>query len=119
MRMNTRGQALIEFVLILPVLIFLLFLIVDFGRIMYSKNHLENLNDDVINLLGENKSYEEIVKFLNEKNNTSLIKLDLTYGSDSNLTIEIKEEITLLTPGLNLILDDPYYAKVKRVVLYE
>jgi len=39
--MNKRGQALIEFVLILPLFIFLLFAVYDFGMIFSVKNTLE------------------------------------------------------------------------------
>ena len=36
--MNNRGQTLVEFVLILPVFLLILFYVIDFGRIIYSKN---------------------------------------------------------------------------------
>ncbi len=117
-RMNSRGQALVEFVLILPVLIFLLFLLVDFGRIMYQKNHLENKTDDIIMELEKGSSYDTIVTRLNEKEQEK-VQLKLTYGSDNYLTIEVVGNTTLLTPGLNLILGNPYQTVVKRVVPYE
>ena len=41
--MNKKGQALIEFVLVLPILIFILLFIVDMGRLMIMKTHLESL----------------------------------------------------------------------------
>ena len=40
--MNRKGQALVEFVLILPIFIMILFSIVDFGMIFNKKNELEN-----------------------------------------------------------------------------
>ena len=45
--MNKRGQALIEFVLILPVLLLLIFAFIDFGRIIVCKNHLEGVMNEV------------------------------------------------------------------------
>jgi Flp pilus assembly protein TadG len=39
---NKRAQALIEFVLVLPILIMLLFSIIDFGTILIRKSELEN-----------------------------------------------------------------------------
>jgi len=118
MRINNRGQALVEFVLILPVLIFLLFLLVDFGRIMYQKNHLENKTDDIIMELEKGTPYDTIVTLVNQKEQEK-IKLNLTYGSDNYLTIELVGSTTLLTPGLNLILGNPYETVIKRVVPYE
>ena len=50
MEVNNKGQALIEFVLILPIFIFLIFLSVDIGRILYAKNHLETKLNDAIEL---------------------------------------------------------------------
>ena len=41
--MNRKGQALVEFVLILPIFILMLFAIVDFGMILSKKNELENM----------------------------------------------------------------------------
>ena len=46
--MNRKGQALIEFVLILPVLILILFIIFDFGYIFYSKYELKNQSMEIV-----------------------------------------------------------------------
>ena len=60
--MNRKGQALVEFVLILPIFIMILFSIVDFGMIFNKKNELENISIDIINLLNNNNKIEEIQK---------------------------------------------------------
>ena len=49
--MNRKGQALVEFVLILPVFILILFAIVDFGTILSKKNELENDSMDIVSLV--------------------------------------------------------------------
>jgi len=41
-RMKQKGQALVEFALILPILVLLVFGMVEFGRAMYIKNMLNN-----------------------------------------------------------------------------
>ena len=53
--MNKKGQALVEFILILPVLILILFVIIDFGNIFYSKYELQNQSADIVNLLFNKK----------------------------------------------------------------
>ena len=58
--MNNKGQALVEFVLILPVFILILFVIVDFGMIISTKNSLENKSLDIVSIVKNGKTKEEI-----------------------------------------------------------
>ena len=53
--MNNKGQALIEFVLILPIFILILFSVIDFGIIFNKKSNLENDSVDIINLFKNGK----------------------------------------------------------------
>ena len=55
--MNNKGQALVEFVLILPVFLFLLLSIYDFGMMFNFKNELENDSSDIITLYNNGKIY--------------------------------------------------------------
>ena len=59
---NKKGQALIEFVIILPVVLMILFVIIDFSNIFYQKNHLENVVSDVASLKENGKSNKYIEK---------------------------------------------------------
>ena len=56
--MKNKGQALVEFVLILPVLLLLLFAFFDVSRIFIGKNHLENVMNEVSKLVIANKTEE-------------------------------------------------------------
>ena len=110
--MNRMGQALVEFVLILPVLILILFAIIDFGLIASKKNELENISVDVVTLFKNGKSIEEIDEMysdvlINEENNNDYTK------------IVISKDINIMTPGLNLILGNPYRISIERNVLNE
>ena len=64
--MNRKGQALVEFVLILPILIFILFAIIDFGNIFSTKNTLENNSADIIELFNNGSSIDEIKDIYND-----------------------------------------------------
>ena len=44
---NKKGQALVEFVIILPIFILLVFCLIDFGRIISIKNDLENKHKNI------------------------------------------------------------------------
>lgn len=109
--MNRKGQALIEFVLILPVFLFILFAIIDFGVIFNAKNNLENDSIDIINLYNNGTSIEEIKELY--KDNEIKISREKNY-----YIFNITTSVNVITPGLNKILGDPYKIKVERVVPY-
>ena len=58
--MNNKGQALVEFVLILPIFIIILFTIIDFGTIINTKNTLENDSIDIVELIKKGEDIEKI-----------------------------------------------------------
>ena len=108
--MNRKGQALVEFVLILPIFIMILFSIVDFGMIFNKKNELENISIDIINLLNNNNNkIEEIQK--------EYPNVDIKLTSEEKYTIvEISTKVNIITPGLNRVLGNPYIVKVERKI---
>ncbi len=107
--MNRKGQALVEFVLILPIFIMILFSIVDFGMIFNKKNELENISIDIINLLNNNNKIEEIQK--------EYPKVDIKLTNEEKYTIvEISTKVNIITPGLNRVLSNPYIVKVERKI---
>ncbi len=113
MKLNRRGQALIEFVLILPVLLLLVFAFIDFGRIILCKNHLESVMSDVIVLRNDNNN---ITKYL-ENDKDYKINYSIETGEDDKIILETK--LDLITPGLNKILKNPYRIRVERRIINE
>lgn len=109
--MNRRGQALIEFVLILPVLLMIIFAFIDFGRIILCKTHLEGVMNEVV-LLYEKQ--DEIDKYL-QKDDSYKIKYRIEENEYKKITLETK--IELITPGLKNILKNPYKIVVERSIL--
>ena len=110
--MNNKGQALVEFVLILPVLIFILFAVIDFGVIYSSKSNLENDSADIISLFKDGKNIEEIKMMYSD----NIINVS---NSDNYYHFRISTSLNLITPGLNRILGDPYIIKIERVIPYD
>ena len=110
------GQALVEFVILLPIFIFMIFAVIDFGKIWSIANNLESRMDDVVTLYKENSSLEIIENDLNLK--TDSIALEIQ-EEEKTTNIFLKKEVDIITPGLNLILKNPYEAKVKRVIYNE
>lgn len=112
--MNKKGQALVEFVIILPVFLFLLFIVIDFGKILFTKINLENNLNDVVSMYDDGKSIKNINSFL--KKNDSTAKLKVTNENNENVIFTITSNVNISTPGLNKILDSPYKVEVRRVI---
>ena len=110
MLMNRKGQALVEFVLILPIFLMILFAIVDFGIILHSKNELQNQSTDIVRLL-ENENSTELITTNYKKITVEVEHLETDYQK-----VTISKEINLITPGLDRILGDPYLIKVERII---
>lgn len=107
--MNRKGQALVEFVLILPIFLLILFAIVDFGIIINKKNHLENSSVDIVSMIRNGDSVDDIKRYYPE------LSIEVK-NVNSYIVINISENIDVMTPGLNLVLGDPYEVFVERVI---
>ena len=107
--MNRKGQALVEFVLILPIFILMLFAIVDFGMILSKKNELENISVDVTAMIKNSDNIDDIIILYP--------KVKINISSDDKYTkIIISDDVDIMTPGLNRILGNPYNIKVERTI---
>lgn len=110
-----KGQALVEFVLILPIIILLLLGFIDLGRVVLSKYQLEENLDEVVELY-RNNGVEEVDTFIaksDEELNYSIIT------DDGFEEITLTKNLDIITPGLNLILKSPYSVSVSRVIRSE
>ncbi|MDD6879530.1 MAG: TadE/TadG family type IV pilus assembly protein [bacterium] len=120
--MNKKGQALIEFVLILPVLIILLFSIIDFGNIMITKNNLESEMNEASTIVKNTNDlsnvYDEVSNKIKDKDKKIEISLQVN-NEDNYITLSLSKSIKTITPGLNLILGYPYKISVERTIIYE
>jgi uncharacterized protein (UPF0333 family) len=108
--MNNKGQALVEFVLILPVFLMILFVIVDFGTILNNKSMLENDSAEIIEMYKNGDSINDISKIY------STVKITSSSYKDKYTKIVIEKNVKLITPGMNRILDNPYPIKIERVI---
>jgi hypothetical protein len=109
--MNRKGQALIEFVLILPIFIFVLFAIIDFGIIFSTKYDLENDSSDIVDLFNKGTSLDDIKKIYKDE------KINI-FDDGEFYKLNISTSINLITPGFNRIFGDPYIINVERIVPY-
>ncbi len=99
--MNNKGQALVEFIIIIPVLILILLAIIDYSRIIQVRSNLESIAEEVI----DDKNYE--------------LDSDITINevtTDGERSYYLRKKVELYSPFLNLVMDNPYPVEVKRVV---
>lgn len=109
---NNKGQALIEFVLILPVFVFLLFAVYDIGMIFSKKNSLENDSSDIIELYDSGKEIYEIKEMYKNLN------IEITDEEEYKMII-VEDQVKLITPGLNLVFGNPYKINIERYIANE
>lgn len=109
---KTKGQALIEFVLILPILLILTIGVFDLFNMQNQKYDLAN-DLDYVSLLYINNKNDEVSSYLNNKD-IILTKVE----NDNYIEIKLTKKVKLITPLLNKILSNPYEISVTRY-LYE
>lgn len=98
--MNKKGQALVEFIIILPILIFILLAVIDYGMISYNKSKMENIITDISSMLKNNEPEDEINRFVSLNDND--MKLNINY-EDKYIKLMLSKKYDYLTPGLNKI----------------
>lgn len=110
---SSKGQALVEFVLIVPVLIFVILAIIDISNIVINKYKLEDHISTVIDLYQNHKT-DDIDKYC--LNNG----LSVSYTSVGNYTtIKIEKHVDVMTPGLNNIIGKQMKIDTERTIYNE
>lgn len=115
--MNKRGQALVEFVIILPIFLMLFFVVIDFGRILFTRISLENISNDVVKMYKNNEQYNDIEEYIKKTDKNATFKIENENNKYINFYLSSKVEIT--TPGLNVALENPYEVEVSRSIYNE
>lgn len=115
---SNKGQALIEFVLVLPIFLLILFCIIDFGRIIYEKNRLENIISDAITLINNGELSDAAIKKTLEKDYG--VSLNFVINRNNKHTnIKLSTSIDVITPGLGIAISNPFVTEVSRVIYNE
>ena len=108
---NNRGQALVEFVIIMPIFIFIVLAMFDLGNIIIKKYELENNLDTIVNMYEENKNVE--VEFY-VKTIDSKVKYDV--GETYNV-ITLSKKVKVITPIVGKALGKSHEISAKRTVM--
>lgn len=108
---NNKGQALVEFIIILPVFLLIVLAIIDFGNIILKKYTLENSLDTVSNMYLENKSTDSYLKEIG-----AVMSID---KNSSLTTITLSKSIKVSSPLVNVIIGKDYDIKVSKSIYEE
>lgn len=111
---SNKGQALVEFAIILPVILLLIFTIVDFGRVLSLKSDLSNIVSDSVTYYKNGKTESEINNLVNN-GNVSGVKISINIR-DEYTTITASKTISPITPGLTYILRKVFDVSSSRVI---
>ena len=113
MMMNNRGQALVEFVILIPVFMMLMLGMIDLGNIIYHKYQYSNDLDYISDLYESNKE-QEILAYADKHK----IKYGIKETKDQAV-ISVQGSVNIITPGLNFILGNIYTVSVERTIYHE
>ncbi len=109
---NENGQALIEFLMIVPILFLIIMAVFDFGNILYHRYELENHLEYIADLYKEDKQID-LDSYLSKNG----LIMEVSRENDYQV-IYIKKKLSISTPGLGKILGNPYPISTSKT-LYE
>ena len=111
--MNRKGQALVEFVIIMPIFIFIVIAVFDISNIIMKKYELENDITTVSTLYEEGKE-EQVMAYVNK------IDAKLKYDTnDSYNEITLSKKVNILTPIVRQALGKSYEIKAHKMVVIQ
>ena len=107
---NNKGQALVEFIIILPIFLLLVISVIDLGNIISKKYSLENDIDTISGMYKEDK-YDEINTYIKDKD------IKVSYTNDGELfNISISKDVNVISPMLNLVFGKSYNINVEKSI---
>lgn len=107
---NNKGQALVEFVIVLPILLLIIMAIIDFGNIFTKKYSLENDLDVICDMYKEG-NHTDIDDYISDKG------ININYEKENGfIIINLSKTININTPILNNILGNEYKITADRAI---
>ena len=80
---NNKGQSLVIFIVMIPIIILIMILVMDIGNLSYEKQELDNINKIVLNYGLDNIDKLEIVNdmYALAKNNNPKVNYKINYNN--------------------------------------
>ena len=108
--MNKKGQALVEFILVLPILLLIIISMIDIGNIFLKKFDLNNDLETVATHY-ENGDMTNLNNYLEEEN------INLSENSkDDMITLTLSQKVSISTPVIKQVLGNEYEIKTSKTI---
>ena len=108
--MNKKGQALVEFILILPVILMVFMALIDIGSIFIQKIDLNNSMNTVSEMY-QNGDKKELMAYVAKEE----LKYD-EFVSGDMATLTLKKNIDVSAPILSNVLGKRYQIETSKVI---
>ncbi|MDO4962587.1 MAG: TadE/TadG family type IV pilus assembly protein [bacterium] len=105
---NNKGQALVEFIIVLPLLLLIIMSIIDFGNIITKKYSLQNELDVISDMYLDHK---DVAGYVRSEN----IDISITKEDDIT-TIKLDKNISIISPILNIVFGKNYLIEVEKSI---
>jgi len=104
-KLNNKGQSLVMFVLIIPILLLIMILVIDIGNVIMNKQELDNINyltmEYGLEHLSESNLENKLINMI-ILNNNKLTEVSVNIESNK-ITIETKKQVTgIITKRLEI-----------------
>ncbi|WP_236838583.1 TadE/TadG family type IV pilus assembly protein [Caldalkalibacillus salinus] len=124
---DQKGQSLLEFAIVIPLLLLLVIGIFDFGRVMYTYMQVNITTQEAARLGGLGNDDETIEQ--HAKNNLHLgnpekliVKTNPSYderGPGDYMTVQLEYPVNFITPFMNNILNSPHIVHADSTIRVE
>jgi Flp pilus assembly protein TadG len=123
---DEKGQSMIEFAVILPLLLLLLCGMFDFGRLMYAYMQMNNAAQETVRLGGLGKTDSQIIVFAKNfvtlgdpsQLKVTISPVDTARHSGDYVTVKLEFPFTYMTPVISKIIPNPI-VKAKSTIRVE
>ena len=113
MKIGNKGQALVEFIIIVPVLLLVLLALVDFGSIIHQRYVLEN-DIDIVSDMYEDNKMDDINSYINK------IDASISYENDNKyVTIKLEKKANYITGIISNIMGNDYKITASKTIIKE
>lgn len=100
LKLNNKGQSLVLFIMIIPILLLIMVFVYDMGMLLYEKDRLSNTVNMAIDYTLDNKEIsDEEIKELIDRNTKREVEIKIDRDNDS-ITIEAEEEAKFIFSNL-------------------